>query len=146
MVGLRGRPGAGGAIAVGDFDAGFLEADVDHLALVLDELADLTLEAFHDLVHAAHRLEEGGLPLEVEGLGELVTPELGLEQRPRFALLPRCAALVAGQRIRTARTGRAAIGFWRAAFLSPEVAVDREPGEELRPVRFAELLIEASLS
>src|SRR5205807_2059518 len=105
MVRPGGRLAAGGAVAVGDLDAGLLEADVDHLAAVADELADLALEALDDLVHAAHRLEEGGLPFEVEGLVELVVPEIGLEQRAQLEFLRRGAVLVDGERLRAARAG-----------------------------------------
>ncbi len=56
---MRGRKRFG--VDVSDGDAAVVLRDPGHLGVVTDEIADLARERLADHVHAADRLEHGGL-------------------------------------------------------------------------------------
>jgi hypothetical protein len=77
-VGLGRRRLAGGGVLPGDGDALVVLGDLADLGVVGDQALDLLGEGLADHVHAAHRLEHGGLHLVAHEEGHR-GPDLGIQ-------------------------------------------------------------------
>ena len=100
-------------LGVADLDPIAVQMDAIHGGAGDDGRGQIFLEADHQLVHAAHRLEQGRLPQEVPRLVEVVeggNPVLGLDEFVEAQGRLGGAALVDGFRPATAGTGGAVVG------------------------------------
>ena len=94
-VRFQGAQGAGLEVLALDRDLVLAVADLRDLGAVADEMAHLALEGLGDLVHAAHRLQHGGLAHDVVD-GAVDATQLGFQQVAEAQRVRFHAGLVAG--------------------------------------------------
>src|SRR5437763_12130469 len=100
-----------------------------HLTVVFNQVADLALEAFNDLVHAADRLKERWLIVKIFFTIEAPPPELGVEQILQLKPRPGLADIRNRGRVLAERVSLRAIGSWRTRLSRLMIAKNREQAE-----------------
>ena len=108
-------------------------------------MADLALEAFNDLVHAADRLKERWLIVKVLFTIEAAPPELGVEQILELKPRPGLADIRNRGRVLAERVSLWTIGSWRTRLSSLEIAKNREQAQQVFFVGSVKALVKIAL-